>query len=234
MFFTTSLYEGTLIKRYKRFLAEVQLADGSTVTAHCANTGAMTGCAQPGWQVWLSHHNNPKRKLAYSWELVKSDAGHYIGINTHRANELVAEAMDNQVIKELDAYQQIKREVKLSGDNSRIDFMLSGLDLPDCYVEVKSVTLLQENQGYFPDAVTLRGHKHLRALTELALQGKRAVLLFCVQHTGIQSVTIAEHIDGRYAQELKLALASGVEILAYSAKICPEKILINQAIPFIF
>jgi len=234
MFFSTSLYEGTLIKRYKRFLAEVQLADGSTVTAHCANTGAMTGCAQPGWQVWLSHNDNPKRKLAYSWELVKSDAGHYIGINTHRANDLVAEAMDNHVIKELAAYQHKKREVKLSHDNSRIDFMLSGLGLPDCYVEVKSVTLLQDNQGYFPDAVTVRGHKHLRALADLALQGKRAVLLFCVQHSGIQSVKIAEHIDKQYAQELKLALASGVEILAYSAKICPEKILINQAIPFIF
>ena len=234
MLFNTTLEQGTLIKRYKRFLADVKLKDGTIVTAHCANTGAMLGCAQSGWQVWLSKSTNPKRKLAYSWEIVKTDAGHYIGINTHRANELVAEALRNRVINELSGYQQIKREVKLSDDNSRIDFMLSAENLVDCYVEVKSVTLLQNKQGYFPDAVTLRGHKHLRALSELVTQGKRAVLLFCVQHTGIQSVSVAQHIDAQYGLELKLALANGVEVLAYSANISPEKILINQPIPFIF
>ncbi|WP_340679210.1 DNA/RNA nuclease SfsA [Paraglaciecola sp.] len=234
MFFKEKLYQGTLIKRYKRFLADIRLEDGTIVVAHCANTGAMTGCAEPGWQVWLSKSSNPKRKLAYSWELVKTDFGHYIGINTHRANELVAEAIHNDVINELKGYQQVKREVKLSGDNSRIDFMLTGVGLADCFVEVKSVTLLQNKQGYFPDAVTLRGHKHLRALSELALQGKRAVLLFCVQHTGMQSVKIAEHIDPQYKLELTDALSSGVEILTYSANISPKNILINQAIPFIF
>jgi sugar fermentation stimulation protein A len=234
MFFKEKLYQGTLIKRYKRFLADVELADGSVVVAHCANTGAMTGCAEPGWQVWLSKSTNPKRKLAYSWELVKTNAGHFVGINTHKANALVAEALHNDVINELKGYQHIKREVRLCDDNSRIDFMLSGQGLADCFVEVKSVTLLQDKQGYFPDAVTLRGHKHLRALSELTLQGKRAVLLFCVQHTGMQSVKIAEHIDPRYKHEVRQALHSGVEILAYSTNISLENILINQAIPFIF
>ncbi|KXI29709.1 DNA/RNA nuclease SfsA [Paraglaciecola hydrolytica] len=233
MFFETTLYQGRLIKRYKRFLADIELADGTLVTAHCANTGAMTGCAESGWQVWLSLSNNPKRKLAYSWELVQSDVGHYIGINTYRANELVAEALYNKLITELKNYETIRREVKLTHDNSRIDFMLSAPDLVDCFVEVKSVTLLQDQQGYFPDAVTQRGHKHLRALAELANQGKRAVLLFCVQHNGISSVKIADHIDPQYKHELEHALSSGVEVLVYSANISPEKILINQSLPFI-
>ena len=234
MFFEEKLLQGSLIKRYKRFLADITLDDGTTVIAHCANTGAMAGCAEPGWQVWLSKSTNPKRKLAYSWELVRTNVGHYIGINTHKANELVAEALHHEVLSELKGYQQIKREVKLAEDNSRIDFMLSGPGVVDCFVEVKSVTLLQDNQGYFPDAVTLRGHKHLRALAELAKQGKRAVLLFCVQHTGIQSVSIAEHIDPQYKLEIIEAVASGVEILAYSTNISPENILINQSVPFIF
>lgn len=234
MLFSSRLYEGILLQRYKRFLADVRLDNGELVTAHCANTGAMSGCAQPGWRVWLSKSQNPKRKLAYSWELVRSDAGHWIGINTHNANVLVAEALQNKVIAELVEYTSIQREVKLKEDNSRVDFMLSAEHLADCYVEVKSVTLLDNNQGYFPDAVTLRGHKHLRALGQLAESGYRAVLLFCVQHSGIQTVQVARHIDPQYAIELEHAKAKGVEIIAYKANISPEKILINQSIPFIF
>lgn len=232
MQFSSPLIQGILIKRYKRFLADVQLPDGSVVTAHCANTGAMTGCAEPGWQVWLSPSNNPKRKLAYSWELVFTGQKHWIGINTHMANSLVKEAIQEDNIAELLDYQTLQPEVKFGQENSRIDFLLSDPDKVDCYVEVKSVTLLSDGQGYFPDAKTVRGQKHLRELTHIAEQGKRAVLLFCVQHSGIKSVKVAEHIDLDYAVALKQAILSGVQVFCYGCQISPEKIHINQPLPF--
>jgi sugar fermentation stimulation protein A len=234
MHYPAKLSHGWLIKRYKRFLADVKLDDGSVVTAHCANTGAMTGCAEPGWQVWLSHSDNPKRKLAFSWELVQTTEGQWIGINTHKANELVAEGLADNRLKELLGYSRIQREVRFGQENSRVDFLLCDDERADCYLEVKSVTLLQNGQGYFPDAVSLRGQKHLRELTQLRREGKRAVLLFCVQHSGIHSVKVAQHIDPQYALELNRAVSSGVEIFAYSVSMSPEKIVINQSIPFIF
>jgi sugar fermentation stimulation protein A len=234
MHYPAKLSHGWLIKRYKRFLADVELDDGSVVTAHCANTGAMTGCAEPGWQVWLSHSDNPKRKLAFSWELVQTTEGQWIGINTHKANELVAEGLADNRLKELLGYSRIQREVRFGQENSRVDFLLRDDERADCYLEVKSVTLLQNGQGYFPDAVSLRGQKHLRELTQLRRAGKRAVLLFCVQHSGIHSVKVAQHIDPQYALELNRAVSSGVEIFAYSVSMSPEKIVINQSIPFIF
>lgn len=226
------LIQGTLVKRYKRFLADVELDDGSIVTAHCPNTGAMTGCAEPGWQVWLSPSTNPKRKLAYTWEVVKTSQGHWIGINTHKANAIVKEALAEDQIPELLGYTEHKAEVKFGAENSRVDFLLSGDNKVDCYLEVKSVTLLQNEQGYFPDAKTLRGQKHLRELSSIVTQGKRAVLLFCVQHTGIQSMSVAQHIDQNYADELKSAMENGVEILCYACCINEEKIFINQALKF--
>ncbi|MFT6988796.1 MAG: sugar fermentation stimulation protein A [Paraglaciecola sp.] len=232
MQFSTSLIQGTLLKRYKRFLADVQLADGSIVIAHCPNTGAMTGCAETGWKVWLSPSNNPKRKLLYTWEVVLTDQLHWIGINTHKANVLVEEAIQENKIAELLGYKTLKPEVKFGEENSRIDFLLTDPEKLDCYVEVKSVTLLDDNVGYFPDAKTLRGQKHLRELSLIANQGKRAVLLFCVQHSGIESVQVAKHIDSDYAKELKQAMLSGVQILCYGCKISSEKIYINQSLPF--
>jgi sugar fermentation stimulation protein A len=232
MQFSSSLIQGTLIKRYKRFLADVQLTDGSIVIAYCPNTGAMTGCAEPGWQVWLSPSNNPKRKLLYTWEVVLSDQLHWIGINTHKANVLVKEAIQQNKISELLGYQTLQAEVKCGEENSRIDFLLTDFDKADCYVEVKSVTLLDNDAGYFPDAKTLRGQKHLRELSLIASQGKRAVLFFCVQHSGIQSVQVAKIIDPDYAKALKQAMLSGVQILCYGCKINSEKIYINQSLPF--
>ena len=232
MQFSSPLIQGTLIKRYKRFLADVQLADGSIVIAHCPNTGAMTGCAEPGWKVWLSPSNNPKRKLLYTWEVVLTNHHHWIGINTHKANVLVKEAIQENKIAELMGYKTLKAEVKFGEENSRIDFLLTDHKKADCYVEVKSVTLLDDNAGYFPDAKTLRGQKHLRELSLIAQQGKRAVLLFCVQHSGIQSVQVAKHIDSDYAKELKQAMLIGVQILCYGCKISSEKIYINQSLPF--
>jgi sugar fermentation stimulation protein A len=232
MDFNSPLIQGILIKRYKRFLVDVQLPDGSIVIAHCPNTGAMTGCAEPGWKVWLSPSDNPKRKLLYTWEVVLTDQQHWIGINTHKANVLIKEAIIEDKITELVGYKTLKAEVKFGEENSRIDFLLTDPEKDDCYVEVKSVTLLENNAGYFPDAKTLRGQKHLRELSSIANQGKRAVLLFCVQHTGIKSVQVAKHIDLDYAKELKQAMLNGVQILCYGCKINSEKLYINQSLPF--
>ncbi len=229
-----TLVEGTLIKRYKRFLADVRLEDGSIVTAHCPNTGAMTGCAEQGWEVWLSPSNNPKRKLPFTWELVKNDLGHFIGVNTHKANALVKEALELKKITSLAEYQRIQSEVKFGQENSRIDFLLSANGQVDCYLEVKSVTLSVDGLGLFPDAKTLRGQKHLRELQEIAKQGKRAVLLFCVQHTGIESVSVAEGIDSDYAKALLQAIDSGVEVLCYRCAIEPNKIDIDRQLEFIY
>lgn len=233
MQFSSTLIQGTLVKRYKRFLADVQLPDGSIVIAHCPNTGAMTGCAESGWKVWLSPSNNPKRKLLYTWEVVLTDRDHWIGINTHKANAVVKEALLESKISELSEYKSLQAEVKFGEENSRIDFLLTDPEKEECFVEVKSVTLLENDRGYFPDAKTQRGQKHLRELSLIAKEGKRAVLLFCVQHTGIQSVQVASHIDPDYAKELKQAMLSGVQVLCYGCEISPEKIYINQPLPFI-
>lgn len=240
MKFANKLIKGKLLKRYKRFLADIELDNGLVVTAHCPNTGSMTGCAEPGYEVWLSKSDNPKRKLAFTWELVVTSEGHWISINTHNANKVIGEALSENHLPELGSYNYVSSEVKYGHEGSRIDFLLrqhgggeEAKDLADCYVEVKSVTLLQDNQGFFPDARTVRGQKHLRELTAMVQQGHRAVLLYCVQHSGIESVQVAQHIDPDYATELSLAIAAGIEVLCYSTKIDQEKIIINQRIPFI-
>lgn len=232
MKFNPPLIGGTLIKRYKRFLADVRLDSGEVVTAHCANTGAMSGCAGPGFRVWLSYHDDPKRKLAYSWQLAQDADVNWIGINTHNANKLVAEAWQQGRIPELAGYQNMQQEVRYGEEKSRIDLLLSGEQMPDCYVEVKSVTLLEQGMGYFPDAVTERGHKHLRELMKLPQQGLRAVLLFCVQHSGITQVRAAEHIDAEYARLLKEAIAQGLEVICYGCQFSSEKIELNQVLEF--
>ncbi|MDN4501879.1 DNA/RNA nuclease SfsA [Alteromonadaceae bacterium BrNp21-10] len=234
MQFVSPLISGQLIKRYKRFFADVQLDNGDIVTAHCPNTGAMTGCAETGWQAYLSKHNNPKRKLAYTWELVENSQGHVIGINTANANKLVSEALQNKQVSELSAYTDQRAEVKYGEENSRIDFLLSASNLPDCYVEVKSVTLLQDQQGYFPDAVTTRGLKHLRELAAMVEQGHRAVLFYLVQHSGIQTMSVAEHIDVAYAQQLRLSIQAGVEVVCYGCQLQGENYALNHPCEFIF
>ncbi|MEF1184700.1 DNA/RNA nuclease SfsA, partial [Vibrio sinaloensis] len=180
MKFEPVLEPATLIQRYKRFLADITLPDGSERTIHCANTGAMTGCATPGNAVWYSTSDNPKRKYPNSWELTETAQGHRICINTARANQLAVEAIQSGTIGELQGYDQLQTEVKYGNENSRIDILLNSENKPKCYIEVKSVTLLDEKlagQGYFPDAVTTRGQKHLRELSEMAQSGHRAVLL---------------------------------------------------------
>ncbi|MBY5980511.1 DNA/RNA nuclease SfsA [Ferrimonas balearica] len=232
MEFSPPLYSATLIKRYKRFLADIQGDDGSEMTLHCPNTGAMTGCAEPGWRVWYSDSGNPKRKYPCTWELVQNDQGHWICVNTGRANGLAELGIRNGLLESLAADADIRREVRYGSENSRIDLLLSGNDLISCYIEVKSVTLLGDNgQGYFPDAVTARGQKHLRELMEMVQQGHRAVLLFVVPHTGIERVSPAQHIDPEYARLCREAVGAGVEFLALGCDIDANGIRPIRALP---
>lgn len=232
MKFSPALQPARLIKRYKRFLADVRLADGQEMTLHCANTGAMTGCATPGDTVWYSTSDSQTRKYPHSWELTENTDGHWICVNTLRANTLVQEALNHGVIRELSDYHSLRAEVKYGEENSRIDFLLTEPGLPDCYVEVKSVTLLQEGQGFFPDAVTLRGQKHLRELMAIAASGQRAVLFFAVLHSGIEQINVARHIDRQYAALLDQARLAGVEIIVYKASLSATEIKIGDSVAF--
>lgn len=239
MHFNPPLEPATLIKRYKRFLTDIQLPDGSERTIHCANTGAMTGCATPGNTVWYSTSDNAKRKYPNSWEISETDKGHRICVNTARANQLAVEAIENNTIVELLGYNALRTEVKYGSENSRIDILLEDNEKPPCYIEVKSVTLLDEQQastkgqGFFPDAVTTRGQKHLRELTEMVESGNRAVLLFTVLHSGIEKVSAAHHIDAKYSLLLKQAQDAGVEVLCYKAELSSTQIQLKQAVEFI-
>ena len=232
-----SLQKAILIKRYKRFLADVILADGTTTTIHVANTGAMTGCAEAGDIVWYSTSTNLKRKYPLSWEITEKPNGDMICVNTIRANQLIEEALLAKKISPLAHFQNLTREVKYGEENSKIDFLLTDSAAVNTYIEVKSVTLLFEQQGYFPDAVSSRGQKHLRELITIKQQGKRAVLLFAVLHSGINTVAPAEHIDKKYAELLRQAQQAGVEIFAYQAKFIQTAGLfsmnIEQALPVI-
>lgn len=233
MRFETPLIEGELIKRYKRFLADVKLADGTLVTAHTPNTGSMKGCAEPGSRVWLRDSGNPERKYPLSWELVKPLGGCLVGINTGLANHLVHEAIEQDVAVELGGYDCIKTEVKYGSENSRVDLLLQGEDRPDCYVEVKNVTLVEDGVAYFPDAVTSRGAKHLRELAAMAEAGYRAVIFFCVQRGDATEVRPADGIDPEYGRMLREAVGRGVEALAYGAAPTVEGIEIKIALPVV-
>lgn len=230
MEFSPDLQSARLIKRYKRFLADVVTPEGETLTIHCANTGAMTGCATPGDTVWYSTSASLTRKYPHSWELTATQQGDWICVNTLRANGLVREALNAGLIAELSGYDTLLPEVKYGAENSRIDFLLQASDRRNCYIEVKSVTLLQQGKGYFPDAVTVRGQKHLRELSQIAQSGQRAVLFFAVLHSGIEDVAPARHIDARYAELLAQARQSGVEVLCYKAQLSPEGMVLNQAL----
>lgn len=218
------LVPATLIKRYKRFLADVKLDSGETLTAHVANPGSMMGLADPGMRVWLSKSDNPKRKLTYSWELLEL-GGALVGINTGHPNKLVTEAIETNVIKELTGYATIRREVKY-GKNSRIDILLeNGADGRACYVEVKNVHLSRQPPlAEFPDSVTARGTKHLVELGDMVDEGHRAVMLFLVQRTDCSRFSLAADIDSTYADTLKAAQKRGVEVLCYGCDITLDEI----------
>jgi len=223
--------EGVLVKRYKRFLADVELSDGHRVTAHTPNTGSMKGCAEPGMRVWLSDSGNAKRKYPLSWELVEVGPGVRVGINTGLSNRLVEEAIETGIIRELQGYNSIRREVRYGKENSRIDLLLEGHNGRSCYVEVKNVTLMDDGCAYFPDAVTARGSKHLRELTEMVKEGHRAVIFYCVQRNDVRQFRPADHIDPEYGRTLRHALKNGVGALAYSAEVAPEGVCLQKSLP---
>ena len=235
MLFPTPLRRGTLIRRYKRFLADVALEPGNTVVAHCPNPGSMAGLAEPGAEVWLSPAANPNRKLQWTWELVRDAAtGSLVGINTGRANAVVEEALEAGLADPALAASTIRREVRY-GDSSRVDFLLTSEDGRQCYVEVKSVTLRRSlsppHIGEFPDAVTMRGARHLRELASVCAAGDRAMLLYLVQREDCQTVRVAADIDPAYAAAATAAHSTGVEFRAIGCRISPGGIAAAGPLP---
>lgn len=229
MRFDPALEQGRLLRRYKRFLADIETATGELLTIHCPNTGSMFNCMVEGGQVWFSRSNDPKRKLPGTWEISETPQGRLACVNTGRANGLVEEALRAGLISELDGFTGLKREVPYGQENSRIDFRLDYPHGP-AYVEVKSVTLGFDGSpvAAFPDAVTQRGAKHLRELASLAREGVRAVLLYCVNLSGIEAVRPAEEIDPGYAAALREAVAAGVEVLAYGVRLTAQEVCIDR------
>ncbi|BBL72589.1 DNA/RNA nuclease SfsA [Methylogaea oryzae] len=230
MQFESPLVPGVLLRRYQRFLADVRLADGSTVTAHTPNTGSMKGCCEPGSRVWLRDSGSATRKYPFSWELVEAAPDVLVGINTGLANALVREAVENGVVQELQGYRRIRQEVRYGEENSRIDLLLERDDGGLCYVEVKNVTLVEGGIALFPDAVSSRGAKHLRELAAMVRQGHRAVIFYCVQRRDAGAVSPADGIDPLYGRTLREALAQGVEALAYRAEVGTEGIALREVL----
>lgn len=237
MKFPDPLISGRLVKRYKRFLADVELEDGNVVTAHCANPGSMMGLAEPGSQVWLSPARNPARKLKFSWEIASAE-GELVGINTSLPNGIVADAITAGKIPELTGYANLKREVRY-GKNSRIDILLStsagdsnsDSARPPCYVEVKNVTLKRGGElAEFPDSVTSRGAKHLEELGDAVEAGYRAVMFFLVQRGDSTRVGVAGDIDPNYETAFRRALTRGVEVICYNCEVTTTAIELHRAV----
>ena len=227
--FSTALHRGRLLKRYKRFLADVQLDDGSIVTAHCPNTGSMKTCYEENSHVWLSFSSDPKRKLSYTWEFSETEGG-LIGVNTSKPNAVIAEGISSGLIAQLAGYQNLRQEVKY-GKNSRIDILLEDPARGSCYVEVKNTTLLDGPSILFPDAVTERGLKHLEELKQMVDSGHRAVMVYFINRPEGDFFTPADSIDPKYGIALRTAVKQGVEVIAIRAKSSTTGITVGELVP---
>ena len=236
MRFPSLLVRGTLIQRYKRFLADVRLDDGRLVTATCPNTGSMLGLTAPGSSVWLSESDSATRKYRFTWELVEADLGKgpvLVGINTGHPNKLVAEAIEAKRVEPLAGYESVRREVKY-GRNSRIDLLLECGRKGLCYVEIKNVHLSRRHGlAEFPDSVTERGVKHLCEMSDMVRQGHRAVMVFLIQRADARRLAFARDIDSSYGTAFDAAAAAGVEAIALRCKMSPEEILVDKPVPIV-
>jgi sugar fermentation stimulation protein A len=222
------LIPGTLIKRYKRFMADVRLKNGDVVTAHCPNTGSMQECCESGRPVYLSHHNRPNRKLKYTWELIEMPTS-LVGINTSVPNQLAFQSVKAGIIEDLKGYNDVAKEIKTG--NSRIDLLLTRDNNEQCYVEIKNCTLVKDGVAFFPDAITQRGRKHLTELQQLVNSGNRCVMFYLIQRMDANIFKPANHIDPTYGLELSRSVNNGVELLAYDVYIDLEMISLNRKIP---
>ena len=230
MIFDPPCVEAKILKRYKRFLADIELPSGMIETAHCPNTGSMATCYEVGGKILVSHANNPNRKLRWTWELSKTELG-YVGVNTTRPNKLVLEAIKNRKIENLCDYKTIQTEVKYGEENSRIDILLS--DPGKCFLEVKNATLFDQhrNSVLFPDAITKRGQKHLHELIREVHKGNRAIIFFVVNRPEGVTFSIAKHIDPEYAKLMAQALSAGVEVLAWRTESNEFEIKLVEEVP---
>lgn len=227
MKFDSRLGEGVFLKRYKRFFVDIATPEGMTVTVHCANTGAMTGCSAPGSRIWYSTSSNPNRKLKHSLELVETDERHLVCVNTARANQLVAEILESGRVCQVPRSERFLREFKISGEQGRFDFGNESI-----VIEVKSVTWGERGIGRFPDARSVRATRHVQALQKLTTQGYNAILLFAVLHTGVEKVTVTTEIDEDYCNVMKEALSREVKIVAYRWKLSPTEMTLDREVPF--
>ncbi len=230
MIFPEPLLKGYLIKRYKRFLADIDLEDGTFITAHCPNSGAMQGLTTPGTPVWVSKATNPNRKLPFTWEMAEVD-GTFVGMNTSNPNHLVEEAIQTSVIQELQGYQSLRREVPY-GQNSRIDILLQNQEGSLTYVEVKHVHLKRGKIAAFPSSVTTRGAKHMRELSEMVDQGYQAYIVYVVQRNDCDGFEIATDIDPNYGEDTLKAIKNGVKPLVYACEVTPYAITITHRMNF--
>jgi len=229
MKFDTPLIHGRLIRRYKRFLSDIQLDNGEIVVAHCTNSGSMKTCLKDNAEVYISPAQDPKRKTQYTWEMIKLNE-RWVGINTMHPNLIAFEAIKNNEIPQLIGYEHVKREVKVG--NSRIDIMAQKSN-ETCFIEVKNVTMKEGNIALFPDAVTTRGKKHLDELVQLKKEGIRAVMVYIIQRMDVDTFAPAEDVDPLYAKTLRKAYKNGVEIIPLQVTVSPSEIKINKQLPFI-
>jgi sugar fermentation stimulation protein A len=233
MRFEPTLLSGRLLRRYKRFLADITIESGHEMTIHCPNPGAMTGCDAPGSRIWYSTSTNSARKYRHSLELVETADSHWVGVNPTRANTVVGEALQAGKLQGIEG-SIVRSESTIPGGAGRFDFRLRDGNGRDCYVEVKSVTLSRgHGLGAFPDAPSARARRHVTELQRVCESGRRALLIFCVQHTGVNRVTCADDVDPEYGVALRRASAAGVEVLAFAARVSPDSIVIGDTLPVI-